>query len=262
MKRAYNKQPLCKIICTRRSECLTHSLNMYCKLNLDCYVIIFFLFLFSGRNPKYTARLLYLMYGPVMKVTVRSGCRIGNWIMWDEPMDFLEVNEDFKPVAEKLSMLHSTGCLDFDMMEMLFTKTGPNQDKWSDSSIAMVLFFMSNESRNWYLRKKQNCSIIESVSEVPGILAHLLFTASHLEVEANNLYNTVSQCVANISLDVKFKETFLKSIWHELVNHLRDVNNLNPRFKRIGMKAISEFGKFLMNKAYNNDSEDEMETEE
>ena len=182
--------------------------------------------------------------------------------MWDEPMDFLEVNEDFKPLAEKLSMLHSTGCLDFDMMEMLFTKTGPNQDKWSDSSIAMVLFFMSNESRNWYLRKKQNCSIIESVSEVPGILAHLLFTASHLEVEANNLYNTVSQCVANISLDVKFKETFLKSIWHELVNHLRDVNNLNPRFKRIGMKAISEFGKFLMNKAYNNDSEDEMETEE
>jgi hypothetical protein len=202
------------------------------------------------------------MYGPVMKVTVRSGCRIGNWIMWDEPMDFLEVNEDFKPVAEKLSMLHPAGCLDFDMMEMLFTKTGPNQDKWSDSSIAMVLFFMSNESRNWYLRKKQNCSIIESVSEVPGILAHLLFTASHLEVEANNLYNTVSQWVANISLDVKFKETFLKSIWHERVNHLRDVNNLNPRFKRSGMKAISEFGKFLMNKAYNNDSEDEMETEE
>lgn len=201
------------------------------------------------------------MYGPVMKVAIRGGCRIGNWIMWDEPMDFLEVNEDFKPLAEKLSMLHSIGCLDFDMMEMLFTKTGPSQDKWSDSSIAMVLFFMSNESRNWYLRKKQNCSIIESVSEVPGILAHLLFTASHLEIEANNLYNTVSRCVANISSDGKFKETFLKSIWHELVNHLRDVNNLNPRFKRIAMKAISEFGKFLMNKAYNNDSEDEMETE-
>ena len=86
-----------------------------------------FLFLFSGRNPKYTARILYLMYGPVMKVAIRGGCRIGNWIMWDEPMDFLEVNEDFKPLAEKLSMLHSIGCLDFDMMEMLFTRTGPNQ---------------------------------------------------------------------------------------------------------------------------------------
>ena len=94
------------------------------------------------------------------------------------------------------------------------------------------------------------------------IFSPVLIIMTHpLQVEANNLYNTVSRCVANISSDGKFKETFLKSIWHELVNHLRDVNNLNPRFKRIAMKAISEFGKFLMNKGYNNDSEDEMETE-
>ena len=211
------------------------------------------------------ARILYLMYGPVMKTTVRNGCQIGNWIMWDEPMEFLDVNEDFKPLAEKLSMLYSIGNLDFEMMEVLLTTPGKNQERWSDSSIASLLFFMSNQSRNWYLRKKLTCGVKFSKLEVPGILAHLLFTASHLKFEASNLYDTVSQCVSTstVSSDPKFKETFMKSMWYELITHLRDVNNLDLKYKQNAMKAIAEFGKFLQNKAYNTENDEiEMETEE
>ena len=39
-------------------------------------------------------------------------------------------------------------------------------DRWSDQSIALLLFFMSDKSRDWYLRKKQNQGIVISLEEV------------------------------------------------------------------------------------------------
>ena len=39
-------------------------------------------------------------------------------------------------------------------------------DRWSDQSLALLLFFMSDKSRDWYLRKKQNQGIVISLEEV------------------------------------------------------------------------------------------------
>ena len=78
----------------------------------------------------------------------------------------------------------------------------------------------------------------------------MLFTASHLNVSAENIYETITKCVARTANDSEHKKTFMKSIWQELVDHLRDVQNM-PNFKIPAMKAISEYGKYLMKRAFN-----------
>jgi len=223
-------------------------------------------------NAKKRATLIYLMFGPVAKVGIKAAAKESGtgaslvWTMWREPCESLEASEDFKELAEFLSKLHKNGHLEFAVMEALLTDltSSDPRDPWSDQSIAQLLFFMSKKSRNWYLGKKQNGNSILSSAEVPGILAHLIFTTAHLKVEANDIYDTITECVSRIADDEENKKTFMKSLWHELVNHLRDVSGFTGpqlKYKTLAMKAVSEFGKFLMNKAFNED-EEEMEVEE
>ena len=70
----------------------------------------------------------------------------------------------------------------------------------------------------------------------------MLFAASHLNVKADNIYESITKCVARTANDSEHKKTFMKSIWHELVDHLRDVQNM-IEYKRFAMKAMSEYGK-------------------
>ena len=121
--------------------------------------------------------------------------------MWREPLQFLEVSEDFRNLADVLSKLHKDRHLEPEVMEALLTDLSSSNppEPWSDQSIAQLLFFMSKKSRNWYLATKQHENNVLSSAEVPGILAHLLFTASHLNVEANEIYDTITNCVSRIS---------------------------------------------------------------
>lgn len=220
---------------------------------------------FSLKYPKDKAMLIYLMFGPVMKVVTLGGLNMV-WIMWEEPIENLKVSKDFKTLAEILSTLHKDGKLEFDVMQALITKPGHcSKEQWSDHSIANLLFFMSEESQDWFFRKKQNWTLT-SASEIPAFLAQLLFVASHLDADADQtykIYKSITNCVARSSTEAE-RDLFVKSVWHELVDYLRDVNNLGLIQKRFAMEAISKFGKFLMNKAYNegSDAESEMETEE
>jgi len=223
-----------------------------------------------GVFAKKRAILIYLMFGPVAKVEIKgaaeeTGSKVDLiWTMWREPLQFLEVSEDFKNLAEVLSKLYGNRHLEPEVMEALLTDLSSSnpREPWSDQSIAQLLFFMSKKSRNWYLATKQLENNVLSSAEVPGILAHLLFTASHLNVKANEIYDTITNCVSRISSDSEHKKTFMKSLWHELTNHLRDVSNFDPnskRFKFLAMRAISEFGKFLMTTAFNEEEEMNME---
>ena len=219
---------------------------------------------FSLENPKEKAMLIYLMFGPVTRVVTLGGLDLV-WIMWEEPIENLKVGEDFKPLADIISTLHKDEKLEFDVMQALISKPGQTKEQWSDHSIANLLFFMSEESQDWFFRKKVNWTLT-SASEIPAFLAQLLFVASDLDADADQMYkiyNLITNCVARSSTEAE-RDLFVKSVWHELVDHLRDVSNLAFDQKRLAMEAISKFGKFLMNKAYNegSDAESEMETEE
>jgi hypothetical protein len=76
--------------------------------------------------------LLYLMFGPMRNVNFDHLNDTLMWIMWDEPVSQMSFDEEFKPLAHALSILHDEKCLDYKVMAFLFRDPNDHDTHWTD----------------------------------------------------------------------------------------------------------------------------------
>jgi hypothetical protein len=77
---------------------------------------------FSKDQVYQKALLLYLMFGPMRKGQYsddNNGIN-GLLIMWEQPDDHKNLDEEFNPLAHALSSLYDEGCLEYKVMTYLF----------------------------------------------------------------------------------------------------------------------------------------------
>ncbi len=81
-------------------------------------------------TKRFQALILYLLFGPVMKVNYQ-GLRL-EWIMWDEPTNQMDFSDSYQDLGAALDSLFSMGFLDFRLMNSLLVNPNDRTESWTD----------------------------------------------------------------------------------------------------------------------------------
>ena len=81
-------------------------------------------------TKRFQALILYLLFGPVMKVNYQ-GLRL-EWIMWDEPTNQMDFSDSYQDLGAALDSLFSLGFLDFRLMNSLLVNPNDRTESWTD----------------------------------------------------------------------------------------------------------------------------------